>query len=222
MVNTRASSGTEGGGTRASDAIADRLRRMIITLELAPGAVVTETYLQELLQCSRTPLREALQRLTQEHLVVSVPRRGVWIAELSLMDFGELVEMIDGVSRFVARLAAARVTDDVLERLADILERARQADSMGDLPMAAELDFDFHYLIAEASQNHYAVDVLAPLQRLVSRFSFVGFKRTGTAKGAIEDHDRVLEALRERDPDLAEARVAEHSEHGRQRIRAGL
>ena len=77
---------------RASDNILDELRRMIVMLELPPGAVYTEVQLADLLQCSRTPLREALSRLERERLVNRSPHRGLSIAELSMVDLGPLLE----------------------------------------------------------------------------------------------------------------------------------
>ena len=99
--------GVQAGG-RASDRIEHELRRMIVTLELAPGAEVSEPYLIERLKCGRTPLREALQRLAQEHLVVSVPRRGTSIAELSVSEFRELEEVRGLVPRPNGRHVLAR------------------------------------------------------------------------------------------------------------------
>ncbi|MCZ7665197.1 MAG: GntR family transcriptional regulator [Thermoleophilia bacterium] len=221
-MNSRANRADPGGAARASDVIVEQLRRMIVTLQLEPGAVVTEVYLMELLKCSRTPLREALQQLAQEHLVVAVPRRGVWIADMSVFDFGQLMETTSWLFRLVARLAAEHASSDELDRMAQILDEAERADAAGDMPRAAELDFEFHSVMAGASRNHYAVDALVPLQRLVTRFSFVGFRKSGSAQGAIEDHHRILEALQARDADLADHRATEHAEHGRDRIRAGL
>jgi DNA-binding GntR family transcriptional regulator len=207
---------------RASDSILAELRRKIVTLELRPGAVVTESYLTELLECSRTPLREALQRLAQEHLVVAVPRRGVTIAEMGVMDFGSLMEAIQGVYQNVAELACARISKAQLGELERILAASVEAEAAGDFATAAELDFHFHHALAKAADNHYLLGFQDTLQRLVVRFVFLGYKRANTAAGTISDHEVIIRALRSgRTVEAVEA-VSTHCDHGRERMRAAL
>ncbi len=207
---------------RASDRVLHELRRMIITLELAPGAVVTEEYLCELLGCSRTPLREALQLLAREHLVVAVPRRGVSIAELSIFDFVTLLDAIDGVEQVIVRFSAERITDAELERLDELVDASAEAEATGDLAQVAELDFDFHHALGEACGNKFLIETQDTLHRLSMRFVYLGFQRAGTSSGAISDHRHIVEMLRTRDPDAVEAAVHEHAENARKRMRAAL
>jgi len=207
---------------RASERVLHELRHRIITLGLAPGAVVTEEYLCSLLDCSRTPLREALQLLAREHLVIAVPHRGVSIAELSIVDFPALVEATEGVEAFLARLAAERATDDQLVELEGLVEASESASAAGDLGQVAELDFRFHHAVGEAVDNHLMIEVQDTLHRLAMRFVFMGFRRAGTAAGAVADHRRILAALRTRVPDVAEAAVHEHNRNARERMRAAL
>lgn len=209
-------------GGRASDRVLAELRRLIITLELPPGAVVTEESLCALLGCSRTPLREALRVLAREHLVVAVPHRGVSIAELSIADFAAMVEATGGVESFLARLAAERITDDQLAEMQSIVELSATAADASDLAQVAELDFRFHHVLGEAAGNRLLIDVQDTFHRLTMRFVFLGFRRAGTAAGAVDDHRRIVEALRTRDPDKSEAAVMSHMANARQRMRAAL
>ena len=207
---------------RASDAIVTKLRSKIMTLELEPGRMVTEAYLADLLKCGRTPLREALQRLAQEHLVTAVPRRGVAIAELSVLDYIWLVEAENSIALVVGPLAAQRITDDQLEQLARTIELSREANERHDFVAYVELDFDYHRQIAEASQNRYLVGALTPLHRLLTRFTFLGIRAAGSAEGAIADHQQVLAALRSRDPDAVRRALEAHHKNARERVRAAL
>jgi DNA-binding GntR family transcriptional regulator len=207
---------------RASDRVLAELRRRIITLELPPGAVVTEEYLCTVLDCSRTPLREALRILAREHLVVAVPHRGVSIAELSIADFTTMVEATDGVERFLVRLAAERISDEQLAEMQEFVEMSAIAAEAGDLVRVAELDFCFHHLLGVAADNPLMIDAQDTLHGLSMRFVFLGFKRAGTAAGAVEDHRHILAALRTRDPETAEAAVHRHILNGRERMRAAL
>jgi DNA-binding GntR family transcriptional regulator len=207
---------------RASDALVEQLRRKIITMELAPGAVVTEAELCAMLGCTRSPLREALQKLAGEHLVLAIPRRGVSIAELSFLDFSQLLEALDGVYRQIGRLAAVRITDAQLTEIDEMMVAARAADAGGDIALAADLDWRFHHLVGASVNNRFLLEALDTWGRLLMRFSYLGFRSAGTSAGALEDHGAIVAALRSRDPDTAEAAVADHLAHGRQRMLAGL
>ena len=207
---------------RTSDRVLAQLRRMIITLELPPGTVVTEDRLCALLSCSRTPLREALRVLAREHLVVSVPHHGVSIAELSIADFAALVEAMEGVESFLVRLAAERISEAQLALMDDLVAASATAAADGDLAQVAELDFRFHHVLGEAADNRFMMEFQDTLHRLIVRFTFLGFRRAGTAAGAVADHRLVVEALHSGDPAAAEEAVHHHMHDARERMRAAL
>lgn len=207
---------------RASDRVLTDLRRMILTLELSPGAVVTEASLVELLGCSRTPLREALQRLSHEHLVVAVPRRGVTVADLSIVDFSALIQAEEGVESTVSRLAAERITDDQLDHLGELLARSDEAAAARDMAELVDLDFQIHTTFGAASGNRFLREFQETLLRLLARYIYLGFQRAGNAEGAIVDHRHIVDALRSRDPIACEAALHSHISHGRERMRSAL
>jgi DNA-binding GntR family transcriptional regulator len=207
---------------RTSDRVLAELRRMIVTLELPPGAVVTEDSLCARLSCSRTPLREALRALSREHLVVSVPHRGVSVAELSIEGFSDLMEATEGVEGYLLRLCAARITSEQLAQLQDVVKASEDVAATGDLGQVAELDFLFHHLLGKAAGNTLLGEVQDTLHRLAERFVFMGFRKAGTAAGALADHRRIIAALGTRDPDEAEQAVHEHMRNARERMRAAL
>ena len=207
---------------RASDRVLTDLRRMILTQELPPGAVVTEASLVEVLKCSRTPLREALQRLSHEHLVVAVPGRGVSISDLSIVQFGVVLEAEVSVETSLVRLAAERIADERLADLEDLLARSRSAAAAGDVPEVVDCDFLFHTTWGNAAGNHLLLEFQAMLLRLLARYVYLGFRRAGNPEGAISDHQHIFEALRDRDPDAAEAALRTHIANGRERMRSAL
>lgn len=207
---------------RVSDRIQRELRRKIITLELRPGTVINEIELAEQLGCSRTPIREALQRLAQEHLVTIMPRRAVVVADLSIIDLSALLEAVLGIETLLVRLAAERLDDQDLAALEAIVVQSEAAGQANDFATVVELDFDFHHRIALAANNHYLAEAAARLSRLLIRFSYLGLKRAGTAVGALGDHRRVLAALCRRDPEASVRCMQEHWNNGRERMRAAL
>ena len=207
---------------RTSDWVLQELRRMIITLELPPGAVVTEESLCALLGCSRTPLREAFQLLAREHLVIAMPRRGVSIAELGIVQFGELAEAHESIESDIARRAAERITDEQIGLLDQVMVEAAAAEAAGELARIVDLDFQTHTIFGAAAGNRFLLEFQETLLRLLARYVYLGFRRAGTASGAIDDHRHIVEALRGHDPDVVEAAVRTHIHNGRNRMRAAL
>jgi DNA-binding GntR family transcriptional regulator len=207
---------------RTSDRVLMDLRRMILTQELPPGSVVTEASLVEVLDCSRTPLREALQRLSHDHLVVAVPGRGVSISDLGIVQFGVVLEAEIAVESSLVRLAAERISDETLARVDELLQRSRAAAAAGDVPEVVDCDYLFHTMWGAAAGNHLLLEFQMMLLRLLARYVYLGFKRAGNPEGAISDHTRVYEALCRRDADAAEAAIRAHIANGRERMRSAL
>ena len=206
---------------RSSDKILEKLRGLILSMELAPGAVTTEESLCALLDCTRTPLREALLRLGDEHLVVAIPHRGVSIADLSILDFAEIIEAHESIERVIIRRAATRITDDQILEIERLIAETQHAEAQGLVDRVVELDYETHAAFGEASGNRYLRECQEKLHRMLQRYIYLGFELAGT-EGAIADHRRVLDALRSRDPDRAEEVLSEHVHNGRDRMRSAL
>lgn len=207
---------------RESDRVESELRKKIITMELSPGAMVSEAYLTQLLNCGRTPLREAIQRLSQEYLLKSVPRRGVAIAGLSVVDLVDLIEALVLVEGFSARLAAERISDTELATLEQLVVKAEEASREGNISTVAELDYEFHYVIAQATGNRYLADTIDRLHRLVTRFGYIAWRRERNATASLAEHHHILAAFKNRDPDDAERQTREHTLRAKERITAAF
>ena len=207
---------------RASDRVLKDLRHMIVTLELPPGAVVTEASLVQALGCSRTPLREALQRLGHEHLVVSVPHRGISIADLSIVNVGSICEAEEAVDSALVRLAAPRVTDEELDCMEELLVKSDAAAAEHDVEEVVDIDFRFHTTFGKAARNLFLLEFQEILLRLLGRYVYLGFQVEGNLEGAINDHRVILSALRTHDPDACEVAVRSHIGNGRERMRSAL
>jgi DNA-binding GntR family transcriptional regulator len=195
---------------RASELIADRLRRMVITEELTPGSIVSEAYLSELLHCTRTPLRRALQQLSHEYLVDIPPRRGILIPHLSVVDYRQLSEAQLWVGVELVELATERIDDRQLEKLRDTVQQQERCSREGDFYQLTSLDGRFHTLIAEATGNRYFTEFSRQLQSSLSRFLYRAYKATAGASLSIEEHYQIVEALERRDPELAKSRIEHH------------
>lgn len=210
------------GPIRASDVVEKQLTKMIVSLELSPGTMIGEAELMERLGCGRTPLREALQRLAQEYLIVSIPRKGVRIAELDLPDYVKLIEAVSHIEAVAARLAARGASGDDLERIESIVEAATQADLSRDILGVANLDYEFHYAVAESGANRYIIDATARLHRLTSRFIYLAMKGGLAGWESLEEHRRIIVAIKARDEDAAANITHEHFLRARDRIVSAL
>jgi GntR family transcriptional regulator, rspAB operon transcriptional repressor len=206
------------GLTSESQQIEERLRRKILALELAPGSCVTHSHLCSVLHCSRMPLREAIQRLSKEGLLVSLPKKGVAIAPLNLGDFSALREAQAVVEAYCVRVAAERMSAGELVRMEEILTRAEEASGSGDFEAMADLDLQFHRAIAVATRNAYMCETMVSLHRHAIRFGCIAWRRDGGSAASCAEHRRMVEAFRRHDGAEAERIMREHTQTANARI----
>jgi DNA-binding GntR family transcriptional regulator len=203
---------------RASELIAERLRRMVITEELTPGSIVSEAHLAELLGCTRTPLRRALDQLSHHYLVDVPPRRGVLIPELSVVDYRQLSEAQLWVGTELVHLVTERIQDPQLELLRQTVVQQEECGKGGDFYELTTLDGEFHTLIVEATGNRYFSGFSRQLQSSLSRFLYRAYKATGGANLSVDEHYRIVEALERRDPELARSTIKQHVTEALKRV----
>lgn len=147
-----------------------RLEELIVTLDLPPGTVLSEQGLAIRLNIGRTPIREALQRLARDGLVVVLPRRGVLVSEIDLLRQLRLIETRRVLDRLMAELAADRANAPERARFAEIAALMRQAADDGDDIAFLRLDGELNLLMAQAARNEFAARSMAPLHGLSRRF----------------------------------------------------
>src|ERR1700744_5098663 len=171
-------------GTAASSAIElsltdqaySQLEEMITTLKLAPGTVLSEQALAKELHIGRTPVREALQRLWRDGLVVVLPRRGILVSEINLRSQLRLLETRRVLENLVAKLAAERATEEELQTFAELARNMRQAAQDSDDIAFMRLDRLFNEFVAKASRNEFALRSLGSLSALSRRFWYQHYK----------------------------------------------
>lgn len=201
-----------------TDQVYKELLKRIISLELEPGSALTQAYLSDLLGCSRTPLREATQRLMGDGLVVHTPNRGIQIAPLDLMHYGQFEEAYLFLNAPIARLAALRRTEAQVANLQAILDSA--ADIVLDAeryPEVAPIDVEFHCLLAAAANNQLLADAATRAEKLAVRFVAFGYvsESAEVHRRVWSCHQQILDAVRDQDPDEAERAFRVHVEMAR-------
>lgn len=206
---------------RLSDKAYQLIRHKIITLQLAPRTAIDEQALMRDLQLGRTPIREALQRLAAEGLVMVAPRRGMFVADISITDLQKIFEIRVVLEGFCARLAADRVTEAQLAAMEALIERLdRTADTDGRALMA--VDEEFHELLYQAADNELLADTLRRLLAQSFRIWYLVLDRLNGVRAAMEQHVSITRALEARDGALAEIIVQEHISEFQQQIKAAL
>ncbi len=188
----------------------EMLKKKIVALELPPGSIIDETVLREELGIGRTPIREALQRLALEKLVVIVPRRGTFVSDVRLSDLQHLAEVRLTLEALAARLAAQRGTADHWRRMEAVLSRAPWNEPVTDNEQWIEIDQECHFIIYEATHNVYLQDILSMLYALSLRLWYYALSEIGDMREAIREHERILHALRSGDGDQAAQLLQRH------------
>ena len=206
---------------RLSDKAYELIRHKIITLEMPPLSAIDESTLMEELQIGRTPIREALQRLASEDLVSIAPRRGIFVADVSITDLQEIFELRMALEGFCARLAAQRATPRQLAEMEAVL---RELDAVPDEDTQALLAIDerFHTLLYQAAGNQFLADSLEHLQALSFRIFYLVLNRLGSVRWTVEQHREIIEVLQAQDGARVEALLQQHIYQFQQEIKAVL
>lgn len=184
------------------------IRGLIVSLELAPGAVIDERGLIERLGIGRTPVREALRRLAQERLVEVYPRRGMFVTGVDVRQLARLSEVRAVLEPEAARLAAERATDADRAELSALLV---ELDAGGSALI--DLDERIHRAVYRAAHNDLLEATLEQYYVLALRIWSIGIDRAHELEAAVEEHRALLEAIQDGDGDRAAATMHAHVEN---------
>jgi len=185
------------------------LRDRIIHLAFKPGDPLNENKLAEEFQVSRTPVREALHRLSSEGLINIIPNLGARVSEINLRDLRELIEYRIILERGCARLVARNATDSDIHALQRLNAKV-QSEKTEDLDRLTDLDYEFHLLTRRASHNTLLVKQMEVVQ---IKFTWVMRSinyRPDLFMVRIPD---VIEAMKQRDADRLEHILIEHVDY---------
>ena len=210
--------GSEADNKRAKGAgwksVYDALRAEILTLKLAPGQLLDETTLAERFDLSRSPVREALIRLSGEELVVTLPNRSTIVAPIELASFPKYVEALDVTQRMHARLAAQLRTDADLKTIARRQREFEATLKTRDHLEMSEANKNFHMAIAQAGKNPYLIgfyERLLDQGRRMLHMHFEFLERTPGSQMLTGEHGEMLAAITARDADRADELAHAHT-----------
>lgn len=189
----------------------ESMREAILSGILEPGERLMEIQLAEEMGVSRTPVREAIRKLELENFVVMIPRKGAYVAGVSLKDVADVFEIRSALEGLAAGLAAERITEDELEQMERALfYRAGEGEAELDLEQIVKSDTDFHALVYRASRNERLIQILANLREQIQRFRATSLAVPGRNKLAIEEHRMIVEALRNHNSEEAQSLAMAH------------
>lgn len=196
----------------------ESLREAIIMGNLRPGERLMEIQLAEQMGVSRTPVREAIRKLELEGLVVMVPRKGAYVAGLSIKDIADVFEIRKALEGLAAELAADRISDEEIENLERVLHRLADSVEHKKLEEFIEVDTEFHAVLFQAGRNERLSQMVSNLREQIHRFRNTSLSMPGRMTAALEEHRKIVEAISQHDVDEAKRLAQEHIENAENTI----
>jgi DNA-binding GntR family transcriptional regulator len=191
--------------TSLADKAYHEIRGLIVSLELAPGAVIDERELIGRLEIGRTPVREALRRLAHERLVEVYPRRGMFVTGVDVRELARLSEVREVLEPEAARLAAERATDVDRAELGALLVELDAGRSE-----LIDLDERIHRAVYRAAHNDLLEATLEQYYVLALRIWSIALDRAHELEEAVAEHRALLEAIQAGDGDRAADTMRAH------------
>jgi DNA-binding GntR family transcriptional regulator len=182
----------------------------IVSLELTPGAPLPEKFLSQHYGVSRTPIREALLRLADDRLVDILPQSGTYVARIPIAAIPEAVVIRQALEGATVELAATMANARQITRMQAVIEQQKVYAQADDVRAFYDADEAFHQTIAEAAQcpNIWPILRLAKVQ--VDRTRRISLQTIRRLRPTIEEHERILSAIIDRDVPRARAEIARH------------
>ena len=205
-----------------SEAAYSRIRSMIITLELEPGSLISESALMSTLKMGRTPIREALRSLANEKLVEVYPRRGMFVSRVDVANLSQLSETRAVLEIKAAELAATRSTAADQEITKALIKEINAIKGDLDMPTLIGLDQRIHHHIYQCTHNEFLASALDNYYAHALRIWFLALDRVEHLADAIIEHRALLEAIASNDSKAASKAMKEHVEGFESEIRKSL
>jgi DNA-binding GntR family transcriptional regulator len=179
------------------------IEEQIVTLRLKPGDILSEQALAATFRIGRTPIREALQQLAREGLVMILPRKGILVSELNPRTQLLVLEVRRELERLLSRAGAERATDEQRAELGRIADGMDRAAKMNDDIAFMRLDREMNRLVIEAAHNDYAARSMKLLQGLSRRFWYMHYREAADLPLCARLHANQARAIAKRNGEQA-------------------
>ena len=203
-----------------ADQVFAKLEEDIIQGVYRKGEILTELKLVEQLCVSRTPIREALRRLEQEHLIVESGKGSVvvGITEADLIDIMDIRLRLEGLATYYA---TKNMTPDILKELAHVVDLQDYYSSKEDWDHLSQLDDKFHELICDYCGRTIIRDTIKPLHRKIKRYRKASMERKVRTPLMINEHRKIFDAIASGNAELAEKLTVAHIENAKKNMLEG-
>jgi DNA-binding GntR family transcriptional regulator len=203
-----------------ADEVYSVLRGMIIRRELPPGARVTEIEIAERLGVSRTPVREAFQRLSYDELLNDEPGRSPQVSAITVQRIEEAYPLIAVLEGLAIRLACRRLTEADLRHMEDLTQQMALHGRRGETELLMQADGKFHGMLHERAENDRLHRVVIDLRARLERLEYIFFSTPEAVAASVQRHRRLVRVLRRRDPRAAQKALERQWETGQQAVRS--
>ena len=200
-----------------ADQVFEALETDILSGVYERGEILTESRLSEKMAVSRTPIREALKRLTTEHIIEMTPRgaRVIGILPEDIADIYDIRLKIEGMA--VAKATRA-MSDEAIRQLKETLDLQEFYTQRKEPDLIKNMDSRFHAIIYENCGSGTFKDVLLSLHRKIMKYRRVSISVPSRASESLAEHTAIYEAILARQPEKAEELVYTHIQHARKNI----
>lgn len=195
------------------DVVFNTLRQAILKGKLEPGERLMEVHLANELGVSRTPIREAIRKLELEGLVVMVPRRGAEVAQITIKNLNDVLEVRRDLDALSARLACERITPEAKDELKKACDEFARSTKSSDITIIATADVNFHDIILRATGNISLKQVIDNLSEQIYRYRFEYLKDTENYGKLITEHEEICQAILTGDTERASNLAKLHIEN---------
>lgn len=192
------------------DYVYESLRDQIISMELEPGRSISEKEISELLQVSRTPVREAFVMLAKEELLEVYPQRGTTISLIDLYMVEEARFIRENLERATVKLACENFSDEYLERLQLNVATQKKCVDAEDYTKLFELDEQFHYTIAIGSGKERIWTIIQQMKAHLNRIRLLSLAAHLNWDLIVSQHEEILLAIQEKNPQMADEAMEAH------------
>lgn len=203
-----------------ADQVFEKLENDILSGLYPRGEYLTEMKLCQELGVSRTPVREALRRLQQEH-ILEESGKGLMVLGITREDLQDILELRIRTEGLAAARCAELITDEQLAKLKETLDLQEFYLSKHDSDHIKGMDSQFHELIYRYSGSTVICDTLTPLHKKAQRYRKRSVENNSRAQASVEEHRAIYEAIAAHDPEAAAAAILRHTENAKKHIMKG-
>lgn len=203
----------ENGNSSLEEKVYKTLEDQILSQKLTAGEAVTEMKLSAELGVSRTPVREALQRLDREGLIKLIPNKGAFVIGISEKDLIDIYMIRMRLEGLAARITAEKADESTVRHLRENTELTEFFISKGNVERVKDLDSDFHDIIYRACESRMLCKTLSELHRYIASYRKLSLTVEGRIEKSFEEHKQICDAIEKKYMENADRLMSRHVEH---------